>query len=1015
MRNLTEVSLKNRDLVWYAIAVVFVAGIFSYLKLGRMEDPSFTIRQMVVTAAWPGATAAEMEQQVTDKLERKFQDIPRIDHIRSYSRPGTAVIFVNLRDDVPSEEIRNVWRDVRNFGADIKPDLPEGVYGPFYNDRFDDVFGSVYAVTGDGYSYEELRQTAERLRRLILELPSVQKAELLGEKTETVYIEMQKERLAELGLSPGLVAEAIKQQNAITPAAMIDTEENNVYLRVTGSYDDLDAVRATPLRVGARIFHLGDIATVERRYAEPSDPQMYFDGQRAVGVAVSMETGGNVLELGEQLRSLIAKVQVEEPAGLMIHQVSDQPAVVEHSIDEFISTLREAVVIVLAVSFLSLGIRTGLVVAGCIPLVLAGVFCAMDLLGIDLHKVSLGALIISLGLLVDDAIIAVEMMSVKLEEGLGRFDAACYAFRATAKPMLTGTLITVAGFIPVAFSVGPASEFCRDLFIVIAVALGLSWIVSVMVAPLFGYYLIRVPAKTAGEGEKADPYQNRFYGIFRAVLGWFLTHRPFVLTGTAGVFLLSVFLLGAVRQEFFPPSLRPEILLDMRLPEGASLRASEEEAARLARFLDERQEEVENYSYYVGTGAPRFVLTINPRLPAANYSQFVIVAQSAEKRDDLIAALREELAENFPEVRTNIQTIQTGPPAEYPVMIRAAGYDREKVRALAGEVADLMRADSNYTDVHFDWNEKSRVLSLSLDQEKMRALGVSSHDVALTLYTEINGASVAQYYRGDRTIGMVFRLKEADRDTLEKVKNLPIGLSSGRYVPLSQVAKISYQAEDGLIWRRDLKPTITVQANIRTGTADDAARKIYEQTAALRESLPLGYTIEPGGSLEDSKKSMAYLLQPVPAMVLLIMTLLMVQLRNGKQMVLTLLTAPLGIIGVTLGMLLFGKALGFVADLGILALTGMIIRNSVILIDQIQKHEAAGESPWNAVMDSAVLRFRPIMLTAAAAILGMVPLMPSTFWGPMAVAIAAGLIVATVLTLLVLPAMYAAVYKVERE
>lgn len=1013
MRNLTEVSLKNRDLVWYAIAVVFVAGIFSYLKLGRMEDPSFTIRQMVVTAAWPGATAAEMEQQVTDKLERKFQDIPRIDYIRSYSRPGQAVIFVNLRDDVPSAEIRHVWRDVRNFGDDIKAKLPEGVYGPFYNDRFDDVFGSVYAVTGDGYSYEELRQTAEKLRRLILELPDVQKVELLGEKTETVYIEMDKARLSALGLSPGLVAEALKKQNAVTPAAMLDTETNRVYLRVTGGYDDLDAIRATPLRVAGRTLHLGDVATVERRYAEPSDPEMYFDGERAVGVAVSMETGGNVLALGERLRALIAKVQAEEPAGLAIHRVSDQPAVVEESIDAFVSALREAVIIVLAVSFLSLGVRTGLVVAGCIPLVLAGVFCAMYLLGIDLHKVSLGALIISLGLLVDDAIIAVEMMSVKLEEGLDRFDAACYAFRATAMPMLTGTLITVAGFIPVAFAVGPASEFCRDLFTVIAVALGLSWIVSVMVAPLFGYHLIRVSAKE--EKGKAAPYRSRFYEMFRAVLGWFLTHRPLVLAGTAGVFLLSVFLLGAVRQEFFPPSLRPEILLDMRLSEGASRKASEEAAARLARFLDGRQDEIENYSYYVGTGAPRFVLTINPRLPAANYSQFVIVAKSAKARDKLIAALRGELAENFPEVRTNLQTIQTGPPADYPVMIRTSGHDREKVRTIAGEVADLMRSDPNYTDVHFDWNEKSRVLSVALDQEKMRALGVSSHDVALMLYTEISGLPVAQYYRGDRTIDMVFRLQEADRDTLEKVKELPIGLPSGRYVPLSQVAKITDQAEDGLIWRRDLKPTITVQANIQSGTADDAAKKIYDKTAALRDSLPLGYTIEPGGSLEDSKKSMAYLLQPVPMMVLLIMTFLMVQIRNGKQMILTLLTAPLGIIGVTLGMLLFDKALGFVADLGILALTGMIIRNSVILIDQIQKHEAAGESPWDAVMNSAVLRFRPIMLTAAAAILGMVPLMPSTFWGPMAVAIAAGLIVATVLTLLVLPAMYAAVYKVEQE
>lgn len=1010
MRNLTEVSLKNRDLVWYTIIVVFLAGVFSYTKLGRMEDPSFTIRQMVVSVAWPGATAAEMEEQVTDKLERRFQDIPKIDYIKSYSRPGSAVIFVNLSDEVPSSKIRAMWRDVRNFGSDIQRELPAGVYGPYYNDRFDDVYGSIYAITGDGYSYEELRQAAERLRRLILEVPDVQKVELLGEKTETVYIEIDNVRLAELGLSPSAVANAVRSQNVITPAAMIDTDTDNVYLRVTGTYDDLEAIRSTPLRAGNRTFRLGDIATVERRYAEPSDPQMYFNGQPAVGVAVSMETGGNVLALGENLNALVEKVRVDEPAGLEISRVSDQPAVVRDSIDEFVSTLREAILIVLAVSFLSLGVRTGLVVAFCIPLVLAGVFTAMYLLGIDLHKVSLGALIISLGLLVDDAIIAVEMMSVKLEEGLDRFDAACYAFRATAKPMLTGTLITIAGFIPVAFAIGSASEFCRDMFAVIAIALGLSWIVSVMVAPLFGYYLIRVGA----EKGKKDAPPNRFYALFRRLLGWFLTHRVLVLSGTLVVFVAAVLLLSAVRQEFFPPSLRPEILLEMRLPEGSSLKASQAQAERLARYLETQRDEIDNYSYYVGTGAPRFVLTTNPQLPAANYSQFVIVARSAKDRDTLIAALRAELAENFPAVRTNIQTIQTGPPADYPVMLRVSGYDRDKVRALAGEVADLMAADPNYVDINFNWNEKTKALRLELDQDRLRALGISSQELAQTLYTEISGASIAQYYRGDRTIDIVFRLTGADRDDLEKVKDLPVGLASGQYVTLSQVAKITYQAEDGLIWRRNLKPTITVQANIQNGTADDAAQKIYEKTAALRENLPLGYSIEPDGSLADSAKSMDHLLQPVPAMVLIIMTLLMVQLRNGKLMILTLLTAPLGIIGVTFGMLLFNKAMGFVSDLGVLALAGMIIRNSVILIDQIQKHLAAGETPWNAVVDSAVLRFRPIMLTAAAAILGMVPLMPSTFWGPMAVAIAAGLIVATVLTLLVLPAMYAAVYKVEK-
>lgn len=1007
MRNLTEVSLKNRALIWYFIIVTAIGGIFFYFKLGRMEDPNFTINQMVVTAAWPGASADQMEQQVTDKLESKFRDIPGVKEITSNTRAGTSVVYVTLRDDVDRSTIRDTWRDVRGFGNDVQSELPSGVYGPYYNDRFDDVFGSVYAITGDGYSMEELRQAAEKIRRQLATIDNVQKVKLLGVQTEKVYVEIESAKLAELGISPTVLANALKSQNEMTPSGMIETSTDNVYLRYSGIFDDENAVKNTPIQANGKTFYLGDIATVERRYAEPGDTAMYYNGQPAVGIAVSMEDGGNIITLGNELRSAMDSIQEDMTAGLEIHQVSDQPKVVEESIDDFVSTLREAVIIVLAVSFLSLGLRTGMVVAGCIPLVLAAVFCGMYIFGIDLHKVSLGALIISLGLLVDDAIIAVEQMSVQLERGHSRFDAACHAFRATAKPMLTGTLITCAGFIPVSFSKGMAAEFCSSLFPVIGMALVISWIVSVMIAPLFGYYLIK-PAAKADEGEM---YQSRFYLAFRGLLNWFLEHRKIVLATTAGLFALSIAMMGMIKQEFFPPSIRPEIIIDMELPEGSSLKASGQAASRFAQFLDENSEEIENYTYYVGEGAPRFVLTVDPKLPTDNLSQFVIVAKDADNRDALTAKLRDYLAENIPEVKTNISVIQTGPPAPYPIMLLVSGYDKDKVRDIASQVADRVAQDPNNTDINMDWNEKSKVLHLEFDQAKLRALGLSPQAVAQTVYTEVSGASAAQLYSGDRTIDIQLRLADTDRQDLSQIKNLPV-YSAGGYVPLEQLAKISYEAEDSLIKRKNMQPTITVQANIKEGTANDATQKAYDAVKDIRDELPFGYKITVGGSLEDSEDSMKYLLIPIPAMIFIIMTLLMFQLRNGKDMILTLLTAPLGLIGVVAGMLLLNQAMGFVAILGVMALSGMIIRNSVILIDQIQKHIEAGESPRDAIVDSAILRFRPIMLTAAAAILGMLPLMTSSFWGPMAVAIASGLLIATILTLLVLPVMYAVTYKI---
>lgn len=1009
MRNLTELSLRHRALVWYFIIVFTVGGVFAYNALGRMEDPAFTIRQMVVSAAWPGATAEEMQEQVTDKLERRFQDTPGLKNIDSETRAGQTIIYIQLRSDIDDSLIRPTWRDVRNFGEDIKNDLPDGVYGPYYNDRFDDVYGSIYAITGADYSYEELRAMAEAARRRILTVPSVQKVILLGVQPERIYVEISLARLAQLGIPPTAITDALHTQDSMTTSGTVETETDTVQLRASGVFESLEDIRALPIAANGNVFRLGDIATVERRTATPPEPMMFYNGAPAIGIAVSMEDGGNILALGSNLAALTDEIRQDLPLGMELNEVSNQPAVVQHSIHDFVETLALAIIIVLAVSFLSLGFRTGLVVAGCIPLVLAGTFVAMYMLGIDLHKVSLGALIIALGLLVDDAIIAVEMMSVQLERGMGRFDAACYAFTQTAKPMLTGTLITCAGFIPVAFSKGMASEFCRTLFPVIGIALVLSWIVSVMVAPLFGYYLIRV--KKADEGTH-DPYASPFYRLFRRVLTLFLAHRAAVLVGTVLLFAASLAAFPHIKQTFFPPSLRPELLVELTLPQGASITATEREAERLSALLAAHSDKIESYAYYVGQSTPRFVLPVNIKAAADNRAQFVITASGTEEREQLAALINEARSDELSGVRVATQYIQTGPPADFPIMLRVSAPTTDEVRHVAEQVATIAADDPAAANIHLNWTEKSKMVHIDLDKEKLKLYGLSAKAVKQMLYTELTGSQAAEFYTGDRTIGITLRLADADRTNLERLGDLPIATQGG-YVPLAQIAHLSYAAEDGLIKRRNLLPTIMVQGDVVRGEGNDATQRIYRATEELRASLPAGASITPAGALEDSAEAMGYLVQPVPAMVFIIMTLLMLQVGTMGKMALTLLTAPLGLIGVALAMLLTDSALGFVAYLGVLALFGMIIRNSVILIDQIKKHEEAGEKPLDAIIDSAVLRFRPIMLTAAAAILGMLPLMRSVFWGPMAVAIAGGLIVATVLTLLVLPVMYAVAYRVK--
>lgn len=1010
--NLTEWALNHKQLVYYFIAITFVMGILSYFQLGRMEDPDFVVRQMVVSVAWPGATAKQVEEQVTDKIEKKLQDTPGLDYLKSYSRPGQAIIYVTLKESVPEADVRPTWLEARNMVNDIKGTLPQGVIGPAFNDRFDDVFGSIYALTSDGFSYEEMREQAEKIRRTILGVAGVKKVELVGVQPEKIYIEMESSKLAQLGIDPNLIINTIKTQDAMVPAGMVETSSDNVYLRVSGMFDDLDSIRNLPIRANDRTFRLGDIAKVERSYVNPSDPKMYYNGQPALGIAISMEKGGNILTLGDSLDKTVEQIKHDLPLGLEINQVSNQPKVVKESIGDFVKSLQEAIVIVLAVSFLSLGVRTGIVVALCIPLVLAGVFACMEAFSVDLHKVSLGALIIALGLLVDDAIISVEMMSVKLEQGWDRFRAACFAYTSTAFPMLTGTLITCAGFLPIGLAKGDAADFTRSIFIVITIALLISWLVSVVVTPLLGYKLIKV--KPSNESED-DVYDSKFYQFFRKLLSWCLYHRKEVLVITVICFGASLLLLKAVKQEFFPPSARPELIVELTLPEGSSFQGTDSEAQKLAQTLADNPN-IDSYSYYVGEGAPRFVLTTEPKLPANNYAQFIIVAKDIQAREALDQEIKKLANDKFTEVRMNTKLIQTGPPSSYPVMFRVSGYDHEKVRELANQVSDIMAANPNIQNINFDWNEKNKVLHLAIDQDKARMLGIDSQSLALNLQMQISGAAVSEFREKDKTVDLVFRVDAETRQDLSHIKDLNIHIGNGRFVPLDQIAKISFEAEEGLIWRRDLKPTITVQANVIPGvTGNDAAKQVDDAANELRKNLPPGYSIKPGGSLENSASSIGFLLKPVPVMIIIIVTLLMLQLQKISLTILTLLTAPLGIIGVTLAMLLTQRSMGFVAELGILALSGMIIRNSVILIDQIEKHIEAGQSPWNAIINSAVMRFRPIMLTAAAAILGMIPLISSIFWGPMAVAIAGGLLIATILTLLVLPTMYAAWFKVEPE
>lgn len=1011
--NVAEWALNHKQFIYFFIALFFLTGLFSYINLGRMEDPDFTIKQMIVSVAWPGATARQIEEQVTDKVEKKLQDLPGLDYLQSYSSPGQTVIYVNLKDAVPKKDIRAKWLEARNMVNDMAATLPIGVQTPQFNDRFDEVYGIVYALTSDGYTYEEMREKAEKIRRVLRDVPSVKKVQLLGTQTENIYIEIENSKMAQLGIDPALITSTIQAQNAMSATGMFETETDNVYLRVTGMFEHVENIQTLPISANGRTFRLGDIAKVTRSYAEPADPKFFYNGQPAIGIAIAMEPRENIITLGNHLKTTVEKIEKDLPAGLEIHQTVNQPTIVETSINEFVKSLAEAIIIIFIVSFASLGLRSGFVVALCIPLVLAVVFTIMYLMNIELQRISLGALIIALGLLVDDAMIVIEMMAVKLEQGWDRLNAAAYAYSITAFPMLTGTLITCAGFIPVGFAQGSASEFCATIFSVITIALLTSWIVAAVVTPLLGYLLIKPTTSTTEDNKEHHVYDTKLYRLFKQALIWCLTHRKIVLTTTSVLFIASIGLLGLVKEEFFPASTRPELIVQLKLQEGASLKNTETVAKQFAQKLND-DPEIAYYTYHVGEGAPRFVLTFDPTFNKTNFAEFVIVAKDTDARKKLYTKVSNLLGEEFPSVQVHTKILSNGTSADYPVMLRIEGYEHDKVREIAKQVKTIMEAHPDTKNVNMNWNEKSKIMHLSIDQDKARILGITSQALANTLQTQLSGASIAEFREYDKTVPLIFRLNAESRNDPARIKDISIHIGNGNYIPLDHIAQISFEAEDGLIYRRNLKPTITVQAEIKPDvTGEDVTRHVYESLRELRANLPPGYSIKYDGSTEESIKGAQLLLAPVPAMIITVMILLMLQLQNIPKMIVTLLTAPLGIVGVAIGLLLTGKPIGFVVQLGILALSGIIMRNSVILMDQIDQHLAAGEGLWDSIINATVTRLRPILLTAAAAILAMIPLISNIFWGPMAVAIGAGLFVATILTLLVLPVMYAAWYKVD--
>ena len=1016
--NLADWALRHKSIIYYFIAVLLTFGIFSFTHMGRMEDPDFTMRTMVVGVSWPGASPQQMSDQVTDKLEEKLRDLPGVDYTKSFTDGSKSVIYINLKEDLPSNKIRPAWEEARNMINDEWKSLPSGVQGPSINDRFDDVYGTIYALSGDEFSYEEKRQQAENLKRQLLSVPNVKKITLIGVQEKSLDVTINKDKLASYQVSTQQLLTALKQQSAMVPAGMVNTDTNNVYLRINGVFDSVDAVKNMPIRINNQTIRLGDIADVMMTYKDPSSPQFYYEGKPAIGIAISMDAGANNIEFGKAIDTKLKELKTTIPAGLSLDQVSNQPHIVKESIGDFSQSLFEAIAIVLLVSFASLGIRTGIVVALTIPVVVSTTFVLMYENGIYLHKVSLGALILALGLLVDDAIIVVEMMSVKLEEGFNHWRAATFAYESTAFPMLSGTLITCAGFLPLALAEGMVAEFTKSLSIVVFMALILSWIASVLVSPVLGYKIIEnKDEKPESEWTRRDHIMHRlktvFYARFESLLHWALGHHKAVLLLTLGAFILSLLSFPLIKQEFFPSSTRNEIIVSMQFPQSSSIDYTQNQAKSLDALLKDN-EHIDHFTTYVGEGSPRFVLTLEPELPRANFMQTIIVTKSLEDRDALFKDLQDQLNDQYPSALINMQFVQIGPPSKYPVMLRVSGPDASEVKTIANDVKAKMQEDKDLHNIAFDWPDTEPVAQIHIDPDKARMLGINSYAVSLHLQSLLSGTKSGEYYEGNQTIPVTFRLSGNENHNLAALSSLPIQTGNSSYVPLSQIATISMSQEEGIIWHRNMMPTISIHANVGPGVLGNAKTKeIYNKLAEYRQDLPTGYTIDLDGSAEKSITAVQKLLVPMPIMLFAIMTILMFQLKKIALMFMALFTAPLGLIGVVLALNITRTPLGFMAILGIIALSGMIIRNSIILLDQIEIHRAEGQSAREAIINSATLRFRPIMLTAIAAILGMIPLMGSVFWSPLAIAFSGGLLVATILTLIVLPVMYATWYKVK--
>ena len=1010
--NLSAAALKHRQLTLFFLLVIAAGGVAAYFQLGQREDPDFTVRVMVIRTMWPGATAAQVDRQVTDRIEKKLQETPSYKWTRSYSRPGESLIFLELLDTAAPKDVPAIWYQVRKKVGDIRHTLPPEVLGPFFNDEFGDVFGSIYAFTADGFTHSELRDYVERVRQEVLRLPNVAKADLVGVQEDRIFVELPPKQLASLGIDPQMIAAALQAQNAVAGPGNVETRSHAVALRVSGQLDSVSELSNLLLRANSQTFRLGDIARVYRGTADPPIARMRFGGKEAIGLAVSMVPNGDVLELGEDLKRTMQRMKAELPVGIEFGQVSDQPAVVKLAIGEFMRALGEAVAIVLVVSFLSLGFRTGLVVALTIPLVLAATFLAMYWFGIHLHRVSTGALIIALGLLVDDAMISVEMMARKLEEGFNKLTAATYAYSSTAFPMLTGTLITAAGFLPIATARSTTGEYTFSIFAVTTTALVISWFAAVIATPFLGAWLLKEQRVEEG-AQPRDVYDKPFYRRLRRTIEWCIVHRKTVLAATAATFVLGVAGMQLTEKQFFPSSNRVELLVELWLPEGAPVQASERETARLERLLA-KDEDVATYVSYVGNGSPRFFLSLEQPLFRPNFAHVVVLTRGIEGRERVVERLRQALDSQFPGVRGRVLRVSLGPPVNYPIQFRVIGEDPAKLKSIADQVAERVRSHPATLDVNVDWGSKVLALQVDVDQDRARALGVTSSGVSRSLAGAVSGVTIGQYREADRLVDVVLRAPPAERGSLEALGELPVMTASGKSIPLAQVARMSETMEEPILWRRSRELALTVRADILdSAQALDVTMAIDPVIDALRGALPPGYRIEAGGSFEENLKAQRSIAAGMPVAFALVLGMLMLQLKTFSRTFMVVLTAPLGIVGVAGALLAFDQPFGFVAMLGTIALGGMIMRNTVILVDQIDQDILAGSDTWTAIREATVRRFRPIVLTAAAAMLAMVPLTRSVLWGPMAFAIIGGLIIATILTILFVPALYAAWFRVK--